>query len=502
MPKQTVKEKTENKKGVPTNENETRARARVSDVDVWCRYDEAVDITELVENPRNPNKHPDKQIALLAKIIRHQGWRQPITVSKRSGFIVKGHGRLQAAKVLNVEQVPVEYQDYLTEAAEYADLIADNRIAELAEPDALMIDELLKDVMFEDFDLELTGFTDEDLLLNDSDEMMEETKNSDYLDDDAVEGFFKIANRMVIEEIVSYCDGKSNLLHPDINKGSASVEFINAKYRGGNYRRKNSFAFGDYQFKTAGSKYSIYEGLKRSLSGEMKIERFRFLCNENITLHNIIDRSLPVSGSRLPADFPAALARNLIDKYCKEEGSILDPCHGWGGRLVGFLMSRNAIRYTGVDPSPDAGKMQDEIAETFKQFVCETKETNRVELPFESFDSNDKFDFAITSPPYFDVEKYNGDASSRNVYSNYDLWKDGFFKQLIEKTHSLLNNNCVFCLQVGSQQYPLLEDGKVISEACGFTVEEVFSSGMNRFGDHETEFEKSEVIMILRKKHG
>ena len=158
MPKQTVKEKTENKKGVPTNENETRARARVSDVDVWCRYDEAVDITELVENPRNPNKHPDKQIAMLAKIIKSQGWRQPITVSKRSGFIVKGHGRLQAAKVLNVENVPVEFQDYATEADEYADLIADNRIAELAEPDALMIDELLKDAMFEDFDLELTGF--------------------------------------------------------------------------------------------------------------------------------------------------------------------------------------------------------------------------------------------------------------------------------------------------------------------------------------------------------
>lgn len=114
------------------------------------------------------NKHPDKQIALLAKIIRNQGWRQPITVSKRSGFIVKGHGRFQAAKVLNVELVPVEYQDYETEAAEYADLLADNRIAELAEPDADMIDDLLKDAMFEDFDLELTGFTDENLMLDET----------------------------------------------------------------------------------------------------------------------------------------------------------------------------------------------------------------------------------------------------------------------------------------------------------------------------------------------
>jgi hypothetical protein len=141
--------------------NEPRARA--SDIPVWCSHDKLVDITELIENPRNPNKHPDKQIALLAKIIRSQGWRQPITVSNRSGFIVKGHGRLQAAKVMAVELAPVDYQDYATEAEEYADLIADNRIAELAEPDAGMIGDLLKDTMFEDFDLDLTGFDEKEL---------------------------------------------------------------------------------------------------------------------------------------------------------------------------------------------------------------------------------------------------------------------------------------------------------------------------------------------------
>ena len=43
--------------------------------DVHCAHDAMVDVTELVPNPRNPNKHGDKQIALLAKIIRHQGWR-------------------------------------------------------------------------------------------------------------------------------------------------------------------------------------------------------------------------------------------------------------------------------------------------------------------------------------------------------------------------------------------------------------------------------------------
>jgi ParB-like chromosome segregation protein Spo0J len=114
--------------------------------------------TTMVPNPRNPNTHPEKQIELLAKIIKNQGWRAPITVSSRSGFIVRGHGRLMAAQLLGVEQVPVDRQDYETEAEEWADLIADNRIAELAEMDDALLKDLLVELDAGEFDIELTGF--------------------------------------------------------------------------------------------------------------------------------------------------------------------------------------------------------------------------------------------------------------------------------------------------------------------------------------------------------
>jgi len=65
-----------------------------STIPVHCSHTELADVVKLIPNPRNPNKHPDKQIALLAKIIRHQGWRSPVVISNRSGFVVKGHGRL------------------------------------------------------------------------------------------------------------------------------------------------------------------------------------------------------------------------------------------------------------------------------------------------------------------------------------------------------------------------------------------------------------------------
>ncbi|WP_434132744.1 site-specific DNA-methyltransferase [Sporomusa sphaeroides] len=128
-------------------------------IPVYCAFDEIVDITTLVPNPRNPNQHPPKQIELLAKIIKNQGWRAPITVSTRSGFIVRGHGRLLAAQFLGVGQVPVDRQDYATEAEEWADLVADNRIAEMSQVDDSLLASLLAEIGSTDFDTDITGFS-------------------------------------------------------------------------------------------------------------------------------------------------------------------------------------------------------------------------------------------------------------------------------------------------------------------------------------------------------
>jgi len=132
-------------------------------INVHCAYDEMIAIENLIGNPRNPNTHPQKQIELLAKIIKNQGWRAPITVSNRSGFVVRGHGRLLAAQLLGVEQVPVDHQDYASDAEEWADLIADNRIAELSSINPGLLTELLEELDTGDFDMDLTGFDENEL---------------------------------------------------------------------------------------------------------------------------------------------------------------------------------------------------------------------------------------------------------------------------------------------------------------------------------------------------
>lgn len=163
---------------------EATPKALAGGVPVFCAHDAIVQTEKLVPNPKNPNQHPSDQIALLARIITATGWRQPITVSTRSGFIVKGHGRLMAAKEAGLTEVPVDYQNYASEAEEYADLVADNRLAELSEIDNAMLAEVFKGIDPAEIPVELTGYTEDEF--NDLQGLLADEDILDEIEEDMV----------------------------------------------------------------------------------------------------------------------------------------------------------------------------------------------------------------------------------------------------------------------------------------------------------------------------
>lgn len=122
-----------------------------------CSYDELINVNsvKLIPHVKNPNKHSKKQIERLAKLIEYQGQRLPIIISKRSGMIVSGHGRLMAIKELKWEQVAVSYQDFEDDTQEYAFLVSDNSIAEWSELDLSKINVDFPE--FGPFDLDFLG---------------------------------------------------------------------------------------------------------------------------------------------------------------------------------------------------------------------------------------------------------------------------------------------------------------------------------------------------------
>ena len=140
-------------------EKESKPKAMIGKISVWCSHDALVPTGDLKANPRNPNQHPAEQVQKLADIIRAQGWRWPIKVSLRSGYIVSGHCRLEAAKKAKLKKVPVDYQDYDSDEAETADLLADNKVQELSILDEAAAFELMLELEKSSFDIGLTGFT-------------------------------------------------------------------------------------------------------------------------------------------------------------------------------------------------------------------------------------------------------------------------------------------------------------------------------------------------------
>lgn len=120
---------------------------------------EWIKISELKPHPKNPNKHDSSQIERLIKIIKAYGWRHPIIISKQSGYIIVGHGRLEAAKKMGLKEVPVHYQDYKDESEEYGFMVADNSIASWADLDLASIN-LEVPNLGPDFDIDLLGIKD------------------------------------------------------------------------------------------------------------------------------------------------------------------------------------------------------------------------------------------------------------------------------------------------------------------------------------------------------
>ena len=123
---------------------------------------EQVEITELHGFERNPKQHPPEQIDMLVKSMGTFGFTSPI-LALDDGMVVAGHGRLLAAKKAGLTEVPVIRLDMPYEKA-VAYVIADNRLAEIANTDEKLLAELVAEVAdMPDFDIEAIGYTLDDM---------------------------------------------------------------------------------------------------------------------------------------------------------------------------------------------------------------------------------------------------------------------------------------------------------------------------------------------------
>jgi len=141
-----------------------------------------VDIDSIIPNPKNPNTHSEEQLEALGKLIKHNGFREPLIVSNRSGFLICGHGRLFSAKRIGMKLVPVVFQDFSSEAEEFQFSVAHNTIAEWSSIDRdLVLRELqsFPEIEFGDLAFNFDFSKIEEVEIDD--EEKEETLDKKYL---------------------------------------------------------------------------------------------------------------------------------------------------------------------------------------------------------------------------------------------------------------------------------------------------------------------------------
>ena len=130
-------------------------------------------IDELIPYAKNARTHPPEQLEKLKASLLAFGWVSPVLIDE-AGNVIAGHGRIQAAKLAGIEEAPCVLVEHLSEDQRRAYILADNRLAELSGWDQALVSEELQALRGAGLDLSLTGFSEGDVLLTSTDEVIED----------------------------------------------------------------------------------------------------------------------------------------------------------------------------------------------------------------------------------------------------------------------------------------------------------------------------------------
>jgi ParB-like chromosome segregation protein Spo0J len=139
-------------------------------------------VDKLIPYANNPRTHSDAQVAQIAASILEFGFINPIIVDQVKGVILASHGRLLAARKLEMTKAPVIPVGHLSEAQKRAYIIADNKLALNAGWDQELLRLELADLKDQDFDIDLVGFSSEELDAL----LVHEAGSTDFTAEDAV----------------------------------------------------------------------------------------------------------------------------------------------------------------------------------------------------------------------------------------------------------------------------------------------------------------------------
>ena len=142
--------------------------------------------------------------------------------------------------------------------------------------------------------------------------------------------------------------------------------------------------------------------------------------------------------------FKTVIAMNVYCRY--KPTSVLDMTMGWGGRLVGCA-ALNIPKYTGIDLNTRLERPYADMVAALKPYSTtqfDLRFKNALDVDYSKID----YDLVLTSPPYYDIEQYEGQP-----VMDKDTWDSEFYTPLFERTWKHLKRGGHYCLNIPAEIY-------------------------------------------------
>jgi hypothetical protein len=236
-----------------------------------------------------------------------------------------------------------------------------------------------------------------------------------------------------------------------------------------------------------------YKGISvKSLFNQESIEKALM---QNLQMHSTPYKSeirrmiVMTAGLGNVTKYRTVTSKAIVQYYGAKR--ILDPCTGWGGRMLGSLAASKDTFYIGCEPDPNTAKGLRGILEDTSIPQAVRSRGLIIEKPAEvaltELSTMEKFDLVLTSPPYFNLELYTAGDQSTGLYTTWDAWTEKWLKVVIIGCLACLKEGGVSCWSVknfkSDKKYPLADITKKIHKDAGWDlVKTVTMTGSGRPG--------------------
>jgi hypothetical protein len=220
-----------------------------------------------------------------------------------------------------------------------------------------------------------------------------------------------------------------------------------------------------------------------------------------------IRTALELIGGNVGTNFKAMNAKALYEKYVPENGIIYDFSAGFGGRMLGALTSKNNYKYFGVEPCEETFENLNILGRHIERTLGRKNIFQIYKCGSEDFrlKKGEYIDFAFSSPPYFNLEKYSEEETQcYNKFPTLEEWFSGYVKATIENIYYMLKKDCYYAVNIadfnyGNKQVKYVDRWIELSEEVGFTyVEQIPMKLTTRVGSGHSG-DKKEGIFVFRK---